>query len=136
MGRLGDLKAELIRERGYFCEVCHERRAVQCSHVFFNTDKDFLTAVTVRENCALVCLICHGFDEAGHPDHRRVDTPDFREEFMAVQVLRYGREAMLAFLDGIPPQKKRARGSEYAEAFRYLLAIPFADNKKGQASER
>ncbi len=116
MGRLGNLKLILDEKRGTKCEVCFIRERVHCAHVFIGTDnrkgKGFDKFLTVEENCALVCLVCHGKDSVWDENYKRVDTPEFRKEFMKTQIGR-GYD-MRAWLDGIPEQKQR--GDEWRVA--------------------
>ena|SRR3990167_651054 len=122
MGALGELKKQLIAERGMECESCRQNAVWHAAHVFINTSKRYRKYTDQKYNIALVCLICHGFDKPNDVMYKYVDTSLFRVHFMKAQINRYGADAMRGWLETFPQKAKLS--DEWREAalnFRYIV---------------
>ena len=59
-----------------------------------------------KYNIALVCLVCHGFAEPNDVMYRHVDSPEFRRDFMNIQLGRYGYDKISAWLHSFPDKAR------------------------------
>lgn len=109
---LSNSKIMMEHQRGDVCESCGVEPIKDSAHIFFNRDKKFAEWVDDERNRALVCDDCHT---------HVVDSPEFREFFMMVQIKRYGYEDMLKWLMSFPRNKQD--GTEWGETLELLSEI-------------
>ena len=87
-------KAELLSQRGQFCECGCGCYAHDAHHCFIPNLKRFSEYLNDERNIVLV----------NHSQHvsRTFDTREWRQKFWKRQVLRYGQEAMNEWINSLP----------------------------------
>ena len=90
--------SDLLRRRGYVCEICRIRPATDLHHCLLRRDKR-KPELNHEINLECVCRECHLLGYGDTLEHRRT--------FYVRQVERYGYDVVHAWLDGLPLKIKK-----------------------------
>jgi hypothetical protein len=89
------LRADILKERGAYCENCHMRKWSELHHMLVHRSKR-KPELDCKENLMAVCRECHPY----------LNGYFSRQAFWDSQCKRYGREHMQAWLDALPLKVK------------------------------